>query len=130
MSNIKFLLRYLLLHKSSFALGIVFVFLTNWLAVSIPMYVKECIDLLNPELDQHYPELIRGVVIIFIMAFLMIFIRSLSRILFFNPGRSIEMILKNECFTRLNQLQKDFYAEHPVGTIISIVNNDVNGIRL
>ena len=130
MSNIKFLLRYILLHKSSFALGIVFVFLTNWLAVSIPMYVKECIDLLNPELDQHYPELIRGVVIIFIMAFLMIFIRSLSRILFFNPGRSIEMILKNECFTRLNQLQKDFYAGHPVGTIISIVNNDVNGIRL
>ena len=130
MSNIRFLLRYILLHKSSFALGIVFVFLTNWLAVSIPMYVKECIDLLNPELDQHYPELIRGIVIIFIMAFLMIFIRSLSRILFFNPGRSIEMILKNECFTRLNQLQKDFYAEHPVGTIISIVNNDVNGIRL
>jgi ATP-binding cassette subfamily B protein len=130
MSNYKFLLHYILLHKKSFTLGIVFVFLTNWLAVSIPMHIKECIDLLNQQLEQNFPELINHILVILIMAFLIIFIRSLSRILFFNPGRSIERILKNEIFSRLNRLQKDFYDEYPTGTIISIVNNDINGIRL
>ncbi|HLB31643.1 MAG TPA: ABC transporter ATP-binding protein [Gammaproteobacteria bacterium] len=130
MSNIRFLLGYILQHKLPFSVGVVFVFLTNWLAVSIPMYVQRCIDLLNPQLEGHYPELIHHIVIIFIMAFLMIFVRSLSRILFFNPGRAIEMALKNECFAKLNRLQREFHQGHPVGTLISIVNNDINGIRL
>ena len=59
----------------------------------------------------------------------MVVTRTVSRILFFNPGRAVERDLKNEAFGRLTQLQRDFFEKHSTGTLISIVNNDINGIR-
>ena len=64
------------------------------------------------------------------LAVSMVFIRTLSRLLFFNPGRAIECQVKNDMFTKLMQLQQDYYDKNPSGTIISRVNNDIHGIRM
>jgi len=46
-SNARFFFRYALHHKWSYGFGIAFIFVTNWLAVNIPVYLGESIDLLS-----------------------------------------------------------------------------------
>lgn len=129
MSNTRFFLQYLKRHRISYALGIVCVFLTNWLAVNIPVYIGNSVDLLSGYLEQNQAELVGNIQAVIVFAVGMVFVRTLSRILFFNPGRAIERDLKNDTFAKLTQLQKDFYAKHATGSLISIVNNDINGVR-
>lgn len=129
-SNTRFFSRYLLHHKWSYAAGVVLIFLTNWLAVSIPAYIGQSIDLLSDvEQTQNQNELmlVIGTVIAFALA--MVVTRTVSRILFFNPGRAIEREFKDDAFAKLTEMQPEFYQEHESGTLISIVNNDVNGVR-
>jgi ATP-binding cassette subfamily B protein len=129
-SNTRFFSRYLAHHKWSYAAGIVLIFLTNWLAVSIPAYIGQSIDLLS-DVEQIQTQnelmLVIGTVIAFALA--MVVTRTISRILFFNPGRAIERELKDDAFAKLTHMQPGFYQEHESGTLISIVNNDVNGVR-
>lgn len=129
MSNSRFILNYLLCHKASYGTGILFIFLTNWIAVNIPLYIGASIDLLNEYDLSLHQALIDKVLLVILLAMVMIATRTLSRILFFNPGRDIEREIKDHAFTKLTHLQKDFYAEHDTGSLISIVNNDVSGVR-
>ena len=64
------------------------------------------------------------------LAVSMIVVRTLSRILFFTPGRAIECEVKNNLFAKLMELQKDYHQENPSGTIISKLNNDIMGFRM
>mgnify|MGYP001825348581 CR=1 FL=1 len=52
-TNLRFLSRYLLAHKREYALGIGFIFITNWLAVNIPVHIGASIDLLSGERSEH-----------------------------------------------------------------------------
>ena len=129
-SNARFFFRYILHHKQAYAAGIVFIFLTNWLAVSIPLYLGESIDLLSGgTLIDQQDQLVQSIAAVIICALLMVVTRTVSRILFFNPGRAIERELKDDAFAKLTQMQPQFYREHETGTLISIVNNDINGVR-
>jgi ATP-binding cassette subfamily B multidrug efflux pump len=129
-SNTRFFFGYILRHKQAYGWGIVFIFLTNWLAVSIPLYLGESIDLLaSSSLDQQQDALIRSIGAVVLFAVLMVVTRTVSRILFFNPGRSIERELKDDAFAKLTRMPPAFYREHETGTLISIVNNDINGVR-
>ena len=129
-SNARFFFRYILHHKQAYGWGIVFIFLTNWLAVSIPLYLGESIDLLGSDaLGQQQEALMRSIGAVVLFALLMVVTRTVSRILFFNPGRSIERELKDDAFAKLTRMQPAFYREHETGTLISIVNNDINGVR-
>jgi len=47
-----------------------------------------------------------------------------------NPGRITEAALKNDLFHRLNRLPASFHQRYASGKLISIINNDLNGIRL
>lgn len=125
------LAHYLRQHWISYTLGIVATFLTNWLAVSIPQYIQRSIDLLSAEnLAGQYDLLNDYLWIMLGLAVSMVFIRTLSRLLFFNPGRAIECQVKNDMFAKLMQLQRGYYDQNPSGTIISRVNNDIHGIRM
>jgi ATP-binding cassette subfamily B protein len=129
-SNARFFFRYIAHHKQAYGWGIVFIFLTNWLAVSIPLYLGESIDLLSSDsLAQQQDALMRSIGAVVLFALLMVVTRTVSRILFFNPGRSIERELKDDAFAKLTKMQPAFYREHETGTLISIVNNDINGVR-
>lgn len=128
-SNLRFLSHYLLHHKKSYGLGIAFIFITNWLAVNIPVHIGNSIDLLSGQLANNQQQLMSQITMIIGFALLMIITRTISRVLFFNPGRAIERELKNDAFNKLSQLQKPYYDQHDTGQLISIVNNDINGVR-
>ena len=129
MSDIRFFLQYALRHKYSYIFGVLALFSTNWLLVNIPVHIGKSIDLLGTSIEQNYAELQGHVYIVIGFAVLMIFTRTLSRMLFFNPGRDLERELKDDTFTQLTKLQKNFYGQHDVGALISIANNDISGVR-
>ena len=104
-SNARFFFRYILHHKQAYGWGIVFIFLTNWLAVSIPLYLGESIDLLSSDaLGQQQEALMRSIGAVVLFALQMVVTRTVSRILFFNPGRSIERELKDDAFAKLTRM--------------------------
>ena len=121
---------YIKQHWLSYSLGIIAILATNWIAVSIPEYVRLSIDLLNNDLEARQDLLLEYMLIMLGLAVVMIFVRTLSRILFFNPGRAIECQIKNDMFHKLMALQKDYYEANPSGNIISRINNDITGVRM
>ena len=121
---------YIKQHWLSYSLGIISILATNWIAVSIPEYVRLSIDLLNNDLEARQDLLWEYMLIMLGLAVVMIFVRTLSRILFFNPGRAIECQIKNDMFHKLMALQKDYYEANPSGNIISRINNDITGVRM
>ena len=202
MDKLRFLLKYLRAHTLSYSLGIIFIIATNWIAVTIPQYVQQSIDLLvvgfqltpasltrieseissHPNLTPEFlqalktlenqsfedeerfvellqktigtseTELFKEIILkhtyltdklsknqelllqyLFIMLALacgMIIVRTLSRTLFFTPGRAIECEVKNDLFAKLMELQKDYHEQHTSGTVISRLNNDIMGLRM
>jgi ATP-binding cassette subfamily B protein len=129
LKEFRLFLGYLLKHKYSYLTGIAFLFSTNWLAVNIPLYIGSSIDILANRVVDQYDLLVSNIYFVIGFAFLMVLTRTVSRMLFFNPGRLVEKEFKNNAFKKLTQLQQDFYQKNPVGGLISIVNNDINGIR-
>jgi ATP-binding cassette subfamily B multidrug efflux pump len=129
LSDFRLFLQYALRHKYSYLLGIAAIFATNWLAVNIPVHIGLSIDLLNDAIADNMSELYSHIYLVVGFAVIMIATRTLSRMCFFNPGRDVERELKNDSFAKLSLLQKDFYDRNQSGGLISIVNNDVSGVR-
>ena len=121
---------YIRQHLFSYSLGVVAILGTNWIAVSIPEYVRLSIDLLNNDLKSRQDLLWEYMLIMLGLALVMMVVRTLSRILFFNPGRAIECQIKNDMFRKLMALQKNYYDKNPSGNIISRINNDITGVRM
>ncbi len=111
-------------YRWSYLAGVLFLWVTNYLTVSIPGQIGHAIDALRA--DQ---PLGRYVAAIAIMGVSVIVVRSLSRILIFNPGRHLEYFLRKDLFAHLLRLQPSFYATHKRGDIVSRASNDITWVR-
>ncbi|MGC6507437.1 MAG: ABC transporter ATP-binding protein [Myxococcota bacterium] len=111
-------------HLLSFMAGVVCLFLTNYFTVSIPQELGGAIDHLSD--GQALPHVIN----IAWMGLAVIVVRTLSRILFFNPGRDIEFHIRQDLFKQLLLLQPKFYANQIRGDIISRASNDITWTRI
>ena len=123
-SILRLLRDYAWAYRWSYLAGGVMVWLTNYLAVSIPGEIGNAIDALragNP--------VGRYVLAIALMGVAVIAVRSLSRILIFNPGRHLEYHLRGDLFAKLMRLQPSFYAQHKRGDIVSRASNDITWVR-
>jgi len=133
MNRFRFIFYYLSQHKYSYLFGIIAIVATNWIAVTIPEYLQLSIDLLSGEkqsLQENQGKILEYLTIMLLLAICAMVVRSLSRILFFNPGRAIEYKVKNDLFRKLTFLQKEYYDSNSTGAIISKVQNDISGVRL
>ncbi len=111
-------------HRWSYLVGGVFVWLTNYLSVSIPGEIGRAIDGLRSSTP------VGGhVLAIAVMGIAVIGVRTLSRILIFNPARDLEYDLRGALFARLLRLQPSFYARHKRGDIVSRASNDISWVR-
>jgi len=120
----RFGVRYAWPHRWAFAAGSICLLLTNWLTVTIPIELGRGIDTLTEGGD------IRPAVeTIALMGLAVIVVRTLSRVLFFNPGRDMEYRLRRDLFSHLMQLQPEFYARHRTGDIVSRASNDISWTR-
>ena len=130
MNKRQFIAHCLRLNRKSYILAVALIFIVNWLQVEIPRYIQLAIDLIDdPSFDGH-EHLTRYVWMVVVMSVIMIVVRIFSRIYALNPGRITEAALKNDLLKKLNRLPNTFHQKFASGTLISIINNDLNGIRL
>ena len=111
-------------YRWSFLAGAFFLGLTNYLTVSIPEQIGLAIDHLSDGKAMDH------VLTIAWMGASIIVVRTLSRVLFFNPGRDIEHGIRRDLFSHLLALQPTFYATHNRGDIISRASNDISWTRV
>ena len=111
-------------YRWSYLAGAIFLWITNYLAVSIPGQIGHAIDALRAE-----QPMARYIVAIALMGVAVIVVRSLSRVLIFNPGRHIEYNLRKDLFAHLLRLQPSFYATQKRGDIVSRAANDISWVR-
>lgn len=130
MTKRQFVAHYLYMNRKSYLLAIVFIFLVNWLQVEIPRYIQLAIDLIDGASTADHEQLKTYVQIVVVMAISMTVIRIFSRIYALNPGRITEAALKNDLLQQLNQLPNSFHGKFASGKLISIINNDLSGVRL
>ena len=130
MTKSKFILHYFLLNKFSYLFAILCIFVVNYLQVEIPRYIQLAVDLLNESTLASQEGLLENVQWVIALSLVMVVVRILSRMYSLNPGRITEATLKNDVFHRLNRLPSTFHEQFASGKLISIINNDLNGIRL
>ncbi|MGV8136131.1 MAG: ABC transporter ATP-binding protein [Mangrovibacterium sp.] len=129
-SKFRFLLKYMHQFRWWYLGGIIFLWLTIWISVTIPEFIQRSIDLIGQGPAAAEKEFQKMVLYILGLSLVLILIRSLSRVLFFIPGRLIEKRLKGEMFKKLSSFGKDYYDENATGNIISRINNDISGVRM
>jgi len=111
-------------HRWSFLAGAVCLLATNWLTVTIPIQLGRGVDALTDGGDVGSIA-----VTIALMGLAVVVVRTLSRVLFFNPGRDMEYRLRGDLFEHLLRLQPRFYAGHRTGDIVSRASNDITWTR-
>ncbi|WP_291862061.1 ABC transporter ATP-binding protein [Marinilabilia sp.] len=129
-SKLKFLIRYMHRFKWWYTGGFIFLGLTIWTSVTIPGYIQKSIDIISGGVPANRDNFYNYVLIILGLALILILVRTFSRILIFVPGRLIEKQLKGEMFGKLSSFGKDYYDKNSTGSIISRINNDINGVRM
>lgn len=126
----RFLARYARRNWPQYLLGAVMLVITNWVVVRIPAIIGEALNTLEAggaaaltqSRDLGMELMALGVTVIVV--------RTLSRVLFFNPGREIEYRLGLDLFGHLLTLQRPFFMRHRVGELVSIASNDTQAVRL
>lgn len=130
MNKRQFIAHYLRMNRTSYLLAVVLIFLVNWLQVEIPRYIQLAIDLIDDASSSGHQQLQTYVWIVVGMSVAMVVVRILSRIYALNPGRITEASLKTTLLQKLNRLPNSFHERFASGRLISIINNDLSGIRL
>jgi len=111
-------------YRWSYLAGMVCLWITNYIAVSIPGQIGNAIDAMRG--GQPLGSFVAAIAL---MGVSVILVRSLSRVFIFNPGRHLEYHLRKDLFARLLRLQPEFYASHKRGDIVSRAANDVTWVR-
>ena len=130
MNRYRFLLSLVRKHLLSYLVGIVMIFLTMWMSFAIPDNLEQAIDVLRSDPDPTGRVFLGHIGWILAFAVLVIFTRTASRLLFLIPGRKVEYELKNSLLEHLTTLQREYFKANSTGSIISRINNDINGIRM
>lgn len=127
---LRLLRRYARRNVPQYLVGAVMLVVTNWVAVSIPELIGGSLNVLEaggPEALDSAREL---AIEIALLGALVIVVRTLSRVLFFNPARDVELRLGIDIFAHLLAMQRPFFMRHKVGELVSLASNDTMAVRL
>ena len=130
MNFINFFFKYVLRFRWLYLSGVIFIFLTNYFLVRIPIQIGSVIDLIQEGAELNISKIEYNIFIMLALAVGIFFSRTFSRIIFFNSARKIEFSLKNEVLNHLLKVPLKYFEDNPSGKIISRINNDIHGIRL
>lgn len=122
----RFLARYAKPHLRSYVLGLFFLLATTGLTLAIPTFVQNAVDAMSKSAA---PDAVIWAVAILIAGLGIMVVRTLSRVLFFNPGRAVEYAMKSDLFKHLTELPKGYYDKMRPGEIVSRGTNDAAGVR-
>ncbi len=125
----RFARRYMGPYSAWYAAGTAALLATNWLSVTIPLYLAEGVDALARGASGR-DEVLRAAGSVACMGLAVIGVRTLSRVLYFTPGRLVEAAVKDDLFAAYLRQQPDFLRAYATGDLFSRVSSDVNMLRL
>lgn len=126
---LRFFRRYVRRNLPQYALGVVMLFATNYAVVRIPTLIGAALDALGP--TGAGLAVGRSIALeLMLWALAVVVVRTLSRVLFFNPGRDVEFRLGVDLFGHLLAMQRPFYLRRKVGELVSMATNDTMSVRL
>ncbi len=99
--------------------------LTNGIMASIPLVAAEGID----ALPERAPVL-RAALHVALLGGVVIAVRTASRLLFFTPGRFVEVALRRDLFEAVLRQREDFLGQFPTGDLVNRTNSDVGNVRM
>ncbi len=129
-SVLRFLYRYARRNIPQYLLGGVMLFATNYVVVRIPAIIGEALNVLEAGGAMALHDSQDLAIELVLLGLTVMVVRTLSRVLFFNPGRDIEYRLGIDIFGHLLRMQRPFYMKHKVGELASIAGNDATAVRL
>ena len=110
-----------------YTVGLLLLVATNWLTVAIPRLQKEVFDeLAGGRSAAVVHEHARWIAV---CAVAVIFVRTGSRILFFNPGRTIEFRLRNQMLNRLLAMSPAWFRGQSLGDLMARASDDATFVR-
>ena len=127
---LRFSRQYLTRYFHWYLVGTLALVATNWLSVTIPLYLAEGIDALTAHDGTPLDIVRQNAAIIAGMGLLIVVVRTISRLMFFTPGRLVEARLKRDLFSGLLEHQPTFVRQWPIGDLVSRASSDVTFLRL
>ncbi len=111
--------------------GSLFLAITNVITLEIPQLAKHIVNALQGQISLEEQDLLPKLALAIVaLGLTQIFIRSLSRILIFWPGRKLEASSKTYMFARAMQLPQSFFDRFGMGDLISRLSNDLGQLRV
>ncbi|MCB9705938.1 MAG: ABC transporter ATP-binding protein [Myxococcales bacterium] len=127
---LRFFARYAARNLPQYALGLVMLLLTNYAVVRIPALIGAALNTLG-EASEAAISAGQGLASeMMLWALVVVVARTLSRTLFFNPGREVELRLAVDLFRHLIALPRPFYVRRKIGELVSVATNDISSVRL
>jgi len=111
-------------YRWSYLAGTAFLWLTNDLTARIPLELGAAVDALTGG-----GAVGRHAAAIAAMGAAIVVVRTLSRVLIFNPGRDLEYRLRQDLYAHLLRLPPRFHATRRVGDLVSRASNDIRLVR-
>jgi ATP-binding cassette subfamily B protein len=135
MKSLSYLNKYFIKYKWRFLLGILFIVVSNYFGVQMPLYVKTTIDSLltdtpvNGLNDALFLSLkIGGIYMLLSLG--SGFFLFLTRQTIIIMSRLIEYDLKNEIYNQYQQLDYSFYKKNATGDLMNRISEDVSQVRM
>jgi len=122
----RFLRTYGTPHLRSYGLGVLFLLATTGLTVAVPALVQRVVDAMTTNRPGDAINLAWAIAGAGVAVMV---VRTLSRVLFFNPGRVIEFDLKSDLFAKLLRLPRPWFDYMRPGDIVSRGTNDAAAVR-
>lgn len=125
-----FLARYARPFLGLYLLGGLMLVVTNYAMVRIPTLAGDALNVLDEGGASAISDAERLALHLMGWAVLLVIVRTLSRTLFFNPGRDVQYNVAVDLFGHLLTLQRPFFMRRKVGELVSVASNDMQSVRL
>ena len=126
---LRFTRHYLLPYLHWYIGGTVMLAATNWIAVTIPMYLAQGIDALSQG-EAGRAVILESAIWVAVLGCIVMVVRTASRLLFFTPGRLVEAAVKRDLFHAILRQQPAFLDQWPTGDLVSRNSSDTTMLRL
>lgn len=135
MKSLSYLNKYLLKYKWRLLIGVVFIFLSNYTKVKMPLIVRDAIDQISSnsinstDTDKLLIALQLSGIYILLAIISGVFL-YFTRQTVIKVSRFIEFDLKNEIFQKYQKLDYEFYKKNKTGDLINRISEDVSKVRM
>lgn len=121
--------KYIYRYKWKYLLGIITLFVVDFVNLYIPQFTGEITDGLESK-TMNIHGIFLGIGKILIVGAILMIGRFLWRYFIFGSSRAIECEIRNDLFAHLEKLSMNYFNKNKTGDLMSHFTNDLNAVRM